>query len=346
MKNRNVNVEWMRIVCILLVILTHVLNRNYVDGNGNIRDKVCLLNTICIVAVPCFFMITGFFSRKGQNGLRRIGTTLKKIVLPGIVVAVVIQIYFAFRRNGVSLETVTAIDWTEILRKIISWNINKLEGVSPLWYVTDYFKLMLLFPVLSLLCCEEKEAVLARRVVYILYILNAIVGDVRTIYPLSIRIQPPIDRTVFFFLIGYEFNNISPEKMFRSRWYFGVSAVTGCLLMYAWTLIINRETGEFNDYFFHYQTLPCIIASVGAFGFLKNWKLPEVEWMQNLIVAGGSLTFGVFLIHNIVLIELRDHSVFSQLKSLEGLLLLWFCTAVISFFLVGIWKKLVVKKGN
>ena len=68
--------------------------------------------------------------------------------------------------------------------------------------------------------------------------------------------------------------------------------------------------------------------------------------MQNLIVAGGSLTFGVFLIHNIVLIELRDHSVFSQLKSLEGLLLLWFCTAVISFFLVGIWKKLVVKKGN
>ena len=52
---RDKHIELLRIICIFLVVLTHVLNKNYVDLSGNMRDSVCMLNSLCIIAVPNFF---------------------------------------------------------------------------------------------------------------------------------------------------------------------------------------------------------------------------------------------------------------------------------------------------
>lgn len=101
-RKRNINIEVLRICSAWLVILTHVLNKNYTDGAGQIRDKVCLLNTICIVAVPCFFMVAGYFASRGQSIARKLRHVGLSVVVPSLIVIFLYQALWACHQRGIA----------------------------------------------------------------------------------------------------------------------------------------------------------------------------------------------------------------------------------------------------
>ena len=63
-KNRDLNIELLRIVCMIFVVLFHV-NRNVIVRNPDSSDFLnhCAIagNALVAVAVDCFILISGYF---------------------------------------------------------------------------------------------------------------------------------------------------------------------------------------------------------------------------------------------------------------------------------------------
>lgn len=328
-KKSNINIELLRIVCAFLVIQTHVLNRHLVVNGSEIRDKVCILNTVSIVAVPCFLMITGYFTRKDQDWLHKIKKTITAIVLPTLLIAVISTIIFPWVCHISSLkESIYNANYSAILPAILAWRIETLPGCSHLWYITAYCRLILVFPLLSYLCDEDRNARLARRGLYLLYVIAVFYNDLRQVYQQmpNLYFYNIIDSRIMFFLLGYEFNGVCDK--FKMG---GAMTVFGCLMMFVMTRWVAAETGRFSDFFFHYQTVPCMIASFGSFAFFLSLRLERLpQKLVDCIRFLGKQTWLVYLVHLIPLNFLRSLPNGNR-PGLRYLLLLTLMTAVISF---------------
>lgn len=331
MQKRSLHIEFARICCALLVITTHVLNRFYLDESRNLRDSVCLLSTFCIVAVPCFLMITGFFSRKGQPWLPKLKKTFLSIVCPTFFVIILSVATFKWITHSASLrESILSADYRNILTACLSWQINSLPGCSHLWYIPALCRLMLIFPLLSYLCSEDKYATAARRGLYLLYALSVFWYDLQQIIHLpNVYFYNLIDSRILFFLLGYEFNTFDYTKL--SVWIWSVITFVGCMLMYIMTRCQFAVTGSFTDFFYHYQTIPCMIASFGCFGFFLSLPIQNLsEKAKNCIFYLAKQTWYVYLLHVMVLNFFRSGKL-GTYTSLPGLALLIFAVAIVSF---------------
>lgn len=327
---RNINVEFLRVVCIILVVLTHTLNDHYVDSRNVMRDGVCLLNTICIVAVPCFFMITGYFSSVSQDPLKRIWKTVCHIALPTLAVAYMSQVLHLMVNTGHSLVAcILEMDYADFYKKIVIWNIHKIPVCGAFWYSSAYVKLMLLFPVFRLLCRDTDEARYARYSVYVICFLKFLLADINEFVSVSGSVYSIYDRSILYFLLGYEARLIDWKRISAKLLLFGV--VLGCGAMYALTRLHVEMTGKFSDYFFHFSTVPCILSSVCAFALIvKKIYLGDNERFNNVIFYLGSRAFWVYLIHNLVLHVLSKLSFFSD-ASLYRLVLLMLTALILSY---------------
>lgn len=328
---RNIPIEILRCVCALLVILTHVLNKNYQDSAGIIRDRVCSLNTICIVAVPCFFMITGFFARKGQSSLKKIRQMAISVLVPTLIAILIYQALWAWiSGESTFFQSVQQADYRQIWSAVVTWSINKLPGCSPFWYVTTYVQLILLFPVISLLCTNERETAIARRVIFSLCIFAYLVKDMQQVIPFEGTMYKPFDRSVVYFLLGYEASLIDWRKI--SYRYLVLGAGAGFISMYLFTRLIYMHSGTFSDYFFHYETVPCVLASVCVFGLCLKFKMPEISSKKRkCVILLADASFYVYLTHNAILNFLMENTQWKENRSLPWLLALWAVTAIMSF---------------
>ena len=339
-RKRNINVEVLRICSAWLVILTHMLNKNYTDSTGGIRDKVCLLNTICIVAVPCFFMVAGYFATKGQSIARKLRHVGISVVIPSLIVIFLYQALWAWITGQASLtQSISQADYGAIWTHSITWSINKLPGCSTLWYITTYVQLMLMFPVFSLLCAEGKEARNARITVYALCLSAYFIKDLQQLISFGGTMFKPFDRSVFYFLLGYELSRVDWKKI--PVWVPAAGLAAGCAMMYGLTRGIYGISGSFSDYFFHYETVPCAVASVSAFGLAMKLRCPSPDSKTGkMIIQLADATFYVYLIHNGILYWLMCHTPLGEDSRLRVLALLWLATGAVSFVLAGIVRKL------
>ena len=116
-----------------------------------------------------------------------------------------------------------------------------------------------------------------------------------------------------------------------SVWIWSVITFVGCMLMYIMTRCQFAVTGSFTDFFYHYQTIPCLIASFGCFGFFLSLPIQNLsEKAKNCIFYLAKHTWYVYLLHVMVLNFFRSGKL-GTYTSLPGLALLIFAVAIVSF---------------
>lgn len=257
--------------------MNHCFNHYYVSNTGEFRDKVCLINTLFISAVPVFFMITGYFARPGQDYKKKLKKTVIKILIPAILLSFFTYVLYPYFPKSDSLsfwEYLKSVNLKKFGIALLGLKIDSFKYTNHLWYVVALSKIMVLYPLWSLLCSEENNEKLARRIVMLLYIVSTFYKDLKKNYPSipNIFLINIIDRTVFFFLLGYEFSNIEISKI--KNVFCILSIILSCSVIYLLTKLVYIRTGKFSDYFYHYETIPCIILSCGVFiTFMKlNFK--------------------------------------------------------------------------
>lgn len=135
-KKRNSNIELLRIVCMLYILLIHFvglgigLPHNLSDSTLSENFVLWFLENLGIVGLDCFVVITGYFSLQ---------LSLKKILnlyLQLLFYSVTIEIIFI-------LLGLKDIHWNDIIK------LPFVFSLSNLWFTRIYFFLMLLSPILN-----------------------------------------------------------------------------------------------------------------------------------------------------------------------------------------------------
>lgn len=257
MKEKRLDYELMRILAIFLVVFNHTDNRGFflyqVPGCSGVNAVLSLLlATICKIAVPLFFMISGGLLLHRQESLRDLFR--KRIVRMGIVLVLFSGILYGF---WIHWGFVPHPGGKDFIRRILT------EGISiPYWYLYTYFGVLFLFPLLRPLAQNLSEE-------GYLWLFGVHFAFFGIIAPLSsiLRLEPlnqyfvtgltmgtgaagtpfMAGQAVYYLLMGYYFaHRFSWEKLTKRRLgLFGVLAAASVCIMAGlsgWAFFRRGET--------------------------------------------------------------------------------------------------------
>ena len=153
-RDRDANVELMRIIACLLVILLHI--RLMAVENGIIRDSVLLMQTFTSIAVGTFFLITGFFTPNQGSVIRVWKGFLRSVALPALLLVVAVNILGPWLDDEAGLgEAILQFDLPDFLerlfRGILGFDVSFLgNGCAHLWFIFSYALIMIWAPAIML----------------------------------------------------------------------------------------------------------------------------------------------------------------------------------------------------
>ena len=141
-KQKNLNIEMLRLISTISVILLHVnfqyfMNHMHNPDNNYVYIVESIINIITRFSVPCFVMISGaLLLEKDENTLFFFKKTFRKIYIPAIIVGMG---YFV-----VALVS-SGYDWVFTIKKALSGNFYNL------WYLYMLAGLYLITPLISII---------------------------------------------------------------------------------------------------------------------------------------------------------------------------------------------------
>ena len=128
-KTRDTNIDLLKIIAMLMVITIHCLGNGNLLGNSKIPTYnlvgIKILDTLSLVAVPTFFIISGYYMSSYKINLKKI------FLLYGRVVFYSLLLYF--------IGTLINI---KINKFLVFFQISS----NIYWFVNDYFILYMFSP--------------------------------------------------------------------------------------------------------------------------------------------------------------------------------------------------------
>lgn len=356
---RDASVDLIRIVACLFVIATHmslqVLNQAY----NRIDWSRLLEKSFLADGVPLFLMITGFFIANGRSYKKIWKQTAVKVLLPSIIYILFTQIFYMFIINKESIvwciqNIVNSLNPILILKGIVTGNMATINGLCEhLWYVLTYVKIIIWVPLLWLICKNEKNSILARRIVIIAGILAAIITDIQrfTVLPEIgfIKVFNIVDRSILYVLLGYELF-VHKDKLKGNKKVFIISSIVFLFINFirykievqymvvnSFTDIVGRET-----FIGWKDTCISIISGLALFAGIYSIKINN-EFLSKIILWIADKTFGIYLIHYLIIakVDLYKFEIFEKFyEEIIYLIVGVICTFAISLLSVYILRKL------
>lgn len=311
---RDVTIEFIRVIACLIVIATHLSLQVYnvydVQVDWSRLFQKCFLTD----AVPLFFMITGFFLVNGRSYKKIWKSTAKKILLPTFIFVLFTQAFRLFLINKESfMYCIQNLNFNiqGIVECILKADVSYLNGIGDhLWYIFAYIRIVIWIPILWLVCKEEKTPKMARRIMIGLEILSLLLSDVQRFVTLpigKIYTYNIIGKEILYVLLGYELfvhkDKIRKNKkvcLFSLMAFVIVNVIRYKIEMQY--MIINHYTdilGRENFLDWNYTFLN-IISATSLFMFLYTFEIKN-EKLSKLILWLSDKTFGIYLIHYIIL---------------------------------------------
>lgn len=301
---RKSNFEFIRIIACLLVITLHF-------GFYHLHYPTKAFFTS--VAVPSFFMITGFFLfSKRRDYQKLIKSNYLRISISCLFLILFTFFFKSCIYEGSSISmSLYKLDPIFLLKGIvtsifITIDFGSLGSLFPhFWYLRVYFCIILSYPLFLYLCTNKKENNLCRRISLITLILYAIFCDLSNIFRLDssytryITLFYSMD-SIMYLLLGYELSLVS-EKLFNGKKkniLFGlILFFIGIVFTYIYKniAIVNRKYyyGSRESFINLFKSLGFFILASNIGLVFKNSK--TINWIS-------SKTFGIFIIHFTVIL--------------------------------------------
>lgn len=300
MKNNSKKViylEIIRIIAILFVVFNHTNQHGfyYFPNTDNPIWYVISIfcSVLCKVAVPLFFMISGYLLLGKQETLKTVLT--KRVLKYGIVIVMAsVFTYLAkemfYGRTDFSIREMIKI-------------VYRGSDIGTYWFLYAYLGVLLMLPFLrGCVPCLTKVNV------YYLVLLRILILGLMPIaiflclgYSMSTKISSPVlEQSVFYFLIGYYFG--TAENLFEKR----SARVTGVLLSVLFIAISAFMTyyefaisGEYSERFLE-GLLPMVCITI--FGMVRYYSegiaVEGKAW--RFLAFVGDKTFGVYLLEPVL----------------------------------------------
>ncbi len=285
MKEKNYQLEVLRVISCINVVLIHVCNL-YSRSFGDITDGEyvfsVILNAMARTSVPVFFMISGATSLGSHYDLKKY---VKKIVNMAVVLLVASVLYRIW--NIVYFDR--AYDYHDIFD-----TPTKLH----LWYLYAYLGIMIMLPFLqSMMRNLEKKYEMLFVVIWFIFIIAYRVLDRLDMgigYPL-----PIIGSTYYvgYFVLGYLICKYLKEIKIPRIWLYVICY--GSLLITILFMCYGSFTrGKHYDWYWQYRALFIALQSIALFILIAS-KTPKKHTIfgRDFIQDIARLSFMIYLIH-------------------------------------------------
>ena len=281
-KKRNSNIEFLRIITMLMVVTLHMLNFGGLLEKSNTTTLkgflIWFLESLCFVAVDCYVLIGSYFLSDSKFKIKRI----IKLWVQTFFYSILMYVFFAF---------IIRQELTDILINFIPVLLKNY------WFVTCYIVLLILAPFLNKLIktlSKEQYTMLLFIIIIIFSVWGTIIDPARTInygggYSISWFV-------CLYIIAGYIKRFYKNEKN-RKITYFIIYLLMSFVNVLAHWLInkYNIKTFEPNV-LYRYFSITVLIAALNLFLFFLNINIKQ-NMINRCIYFFSSATFGVYLIH-------------------------------------------------
>jgi surface polysaccharide O-acyltransferase-like enzyme len=286
---RDVSLDFIRLVAILLVICIHVSAKGFALMDQRHWWAVNAYESISRVAVPLFLMVTGALLLRREANVSSMLMRLRRVIIPLFVWSVLYLLWF--RYNG--LHT------TGWIAKILQAPV-----VPHFWYLYTLIGAYLFLPVLTgFFQANELRTHLFVMVCWfigasLLPTAAAITG--KQYIGVNWQFLPLYAGYIVAGAIIYE-----KIKFVRSPLYWSASAWTFCIAGIALgTWLISLRLGRANEIFYAYESPFVALGAIFAFIALQEFGKRYVSgrgYANHFLPYLSKVNFGVYLIHVLVM---------------------------------------------
>lgn len=320
---RDVNMDLLRIIACLYVILIHV-GKSRSDVRGGILYQRVFTSAIIGDANALFWALTGcfWFSGSDRDFLRVLKNYIKKILFPAVIFIVLFQTvygYFEHTFLSVSLHDFRIPDLSGIFCGLFKLDILYWgDGVKHYWYIFEYFRMVLWYPLMAVICDGKHE----RLVKYILYlsVIPMLCNTLGNLFfgsdLIGINIIPTaMAEIVLGYMIYHNKKGISSNSKRLLK--LGVFIVI-LLLVVRSILQLWTYKAELDMNLLAWNTC---FSYVNVTGYLLIFLAADVnlgDIIGNIIIHIAGLTYFVFLIHGIIIKKLSVMGVFDEIYAINS----------------------------
>ncbi len=199
-KQKNLNVELLRLLSCFLVIMAHV--KPFYIMNGEIMDGALLIGCLITPAVGCFFMISGFFLSEKTSSKKALTNFMKRVAWPAFLLFlanIFLKEWLAgpASRAGREVTIVESAlmaqpleDLKQLLFGIIAFDAGIFgHYLEHLWYVFSHLVIIIWMPVITALIRGKGER--AMLLLCVIYLWVLLIIDLNNLFPTPFRLYQP-----------------------------------------------------------------------------------------------------------------------------------------------------------
>lgn len=291
MREKNYNIELIRTISFVAVVVIHVTNyfcRAYGIISVGEYGFALILDTFSRVSVPCFFMITGALLLGREETLKKNG---KRIL--HFLTALIFWSLIYYAHNVYYMKT--DVDLMALLYKPAEPHLWYLYATVPIYFVLPFFQVM----------CKGMNTTLVKA-----FLLLGVV-DVTLMYVLSflgeeLYYDVPVfgDRVyAYYIFLGYFIYQYKDKMPIRNRTLFGMF-IGSNVLNILMTAGISYRAADHYERLLEYGCPLVIISSASFFLLMLRLKAGNVRLKpltKKIVDQWCACSFGIYLIHILLL---------------------------------------------
>ena len=330
-KSRIIGYDYLRIIATFMVVMIHGSVAFLGGGNSSFHIVAMEIDALCLLSVPCFFMISGalLLDTKSDTSLKSLKSRLIKQGTPFVVWSVI----YVFAR---------------IAMKKIPFHIDSFVSLLSepayyqFWFMYTLLAIYLLTPVLSALVQNISRTVY--RYILGMWLLFCVVQPTLAQFIPALRLSEHVDLILCegylgYFLLGNYLKKYGNEigKNTSILLLVGGCFITAVLTWLEYAFSSTRFLGVFYG---GYLTPGVVMAVCGAFTLFQN----RAHRSNALVIGLSDISIGIYYVHMLVITALEyvgfsgsDNLLICILKVIVAYVL----SALISF---GIAKLPIIRK--
>lgn len=325
--HKNINIELLRIISIIMVIFVHIYSKCMLLGLYK-SEVVLYVSSFFKICVPCFLMIMGYLYNSNRDLKKLWIKNIYRLIIPLFLFSIFYQwfdeiVIYKMNLNDISLGL-------DLIKNVFLYNSLWTSGFH-LWYIYAIFEIYLLYPIFKVICNEDaKSQKLERYVVILLFIFSIVVPTLEGLFPalsgLFDNFNYGFSYIVFYFLLGHYMKYVIP-KLKINKYIFLVFyfVMIGLSILCAQNFELSPDNSYLFLTSFSYQSI--FIALAASFFFIFIMKL-NIKYDKFLVFLGDK-TLMIFYIHLIFVNFIMSRVAKSVLSFVDFILYTFIIVAIV-----------------
>lgn len=303
-------VDLIRVTAIYLVVTIHVSGQ-LTSAWGKIPNGQWMIaniyGSVARISVPLFFMISGYLLLPRSESLRSFYIKrMPKLLVPLVVWSLIYLLWYC---GG---HTCTP--------NVISYLLLIKGAYYHLWFLYSLIGIYLILPVLRRIISPDSDKKILWYLIGLWLVFQPVLAIANQFWNFKINISAPLATgfTAFFFL-GYL---LGEKALSRSGIILSIVIfMLGILATIAGNYFLALNSGQSDGFFYDFVSLNVILASGAAFVLLRRisevriFTASKIHSITRLLT---SASFGIYLIHVLVIEVLSDRIPLAHINSFMG----------------------------